>query len=113
MPDAKKIIDKPWGREELLYETDDFVVLKLFIRKGEETSLHKHSRRNEYFVVIKGDGCLLCDGLMTKVRRGTAVIVRRGREHRWIAGEHNIEIVEVTTPPLSDLLRLKDRYGRA
>jgi len=35
----------------------------------------------------------------------------KGQKHLWKADE-NLEIVEVTTPPSNDLVRIKDKYRR-
>jgi quercetin dioxygenase-like cupin family protein len=106
-----KIISKPRGYEEILYENPELVVLKLFIKKGEETSLHKHLERDEYLIVRRGKGHLLCGGRKIPIREGKMICVKRGIEHRWVADEDLI-MIEVTTPPLNDLVRVKDKYGR-
>jgi mannose-6-phosphate isomerase-like protein (cupin superfamily) len=108
---SSKIISKPWGFEEILYENSDLVVLKLFIKKGEETSLHKHLDRDEYFIVLRGKGHLLCGGRKVSLRKGKMIRVKREAEHRWVANE-DLVMIEVTTPPLNDLVRIKDKYGR-
>lgn len=48
----RKKIGKPWGHEEILHESDDLVVLRMFLKAGEETSLHKHLKRDEMFTVL-------------------------------------------------------------
>jgi len=108
---SSKIISKPWGYEEILYENSDVIVLRLFIKKGEETSLHKHLEKDEYFIVLKGKGHLLCGRRKMPIRRGKIIRVKRGAEHQWVADE-DLVMIEVTTPPLNDLFRIKDRYGR-
>jgi hypothetical protein len=38
--------------------------------------------------------------------------VRKGELHKWIASK-DLEVIEVTSQPLSDLVRVEDKYGRA
>jgi len=106
-----KFIEKPWGHEEVLYETSDFVVLRMFIKKGEETSLHKHLNRDEYFIIVRGIGSLFLGKRRTPIKKGKMIHIRKGQEHLWMADE-DLEIIEVTTPPLNDLVRIEDKYGR-
>ena len=95
-----------------MHQSDDFVVLKMFIRAGEETSLHKHLERDEVFTVLKGKGTLVLGGRKVPFRAGRVLVVEKGKEHRWFADE-DVELIEVTKQPMGDLVRLEDRYGRA
>ncbi len=112
MPKRKNnYIRKPWGHERVLYETNNFIVLRMSLKKGEETSLHKHLRRDELFIVLNGKGYLLCNGKKISVKPGKVIIVESKKDHRWKADE-DLDMVEVTVPPLTDLIRIKDKYGR-
>ena len=107
-----RLISKPWGYEEVLLEAENYVVLRMFIRKGEETSLHKHIKRDEYFIVVRGRGFLVRGGVRVPIKEWDVISMRRGELHKWVACE-DLEVIEVTTQPLSDLVRVKDKYGRA
>lgn len=111
MLNVKKSIGKPWGHEEILYKTNNLIVLRMFLKKGEETSLHKHLRRNEHFIVLSGRGHLLCEGKKIPIKPGKMILVKNGQKHRWVANE-DIEMIEVTVPPLTNLIRIEDKYGR-
>ncbi|MEM0358287.1 MAG: cupin domain-containing protein [Candidatus Bathyarchaeia archaeon] len=106
-----KLISKPWGYEEILYENAGLIVLRMFIRKGEETSLHKHPNRDEYFIILRGKGKLLHENRRVSLKEGKMIHIRKGQVHQWKADE-DLEIIEVTTNPLEDLVRIKDKYGR-
>ena len=108
----ERLIIKPWGYEEVLLEAESYVVLRMFIRKGEETSLHKHVERDEHFIVVRGKGFLIRDGARIPIREWDVISVRRGELHKWVACE-DLEVIEVTPQPLSDLVRVRDKYGRA
>ena len=107
-----RLVSKPWGYEEVLLEAENYVVLRMFIRRGEETSLHKHLERDEYFIVVRGNGFLIRSGVRIPIREWDVISVRRGELHKWVACE-DLEVIEVTTHPLSDVVRIEDKYGRA
>lgn len=106
-----KLINKPWGYEEVLLETRDCVVLRMFIKKGEETSLHRHIKRDEHFLVVKGRGLLIRNGAKVPIKEGDVISVKREELHKWMAHE-DLEIIEITSQPLNDLVRVEDKYGR-
>ena len=108
----KKLINKPWGHEEVLLETQNYVVLRMFIKRGEETSLHRHIKRDEHFIVVKGKGLLIRNGANVPIKEWDVISVKRGELHKWVAYE-DLEVIEVTSQPLNDLVRVEDRYGRA
>ncbi|MEM1573760.1 MAG: cupin domain-containing protein [Candidatus Methanomethylicaceae archaeon] len=108
-----KLINKPWGYEEILYENDTLIVLKMLIKKGEETSLHMHLNRDEYFIILRGKGTLLHGKRKVPLKEGKMIHIKKGQVHRWKADENeDLEIIEVTFPPLKDLVRIKDKYNR-
>jgi mannose-6-phosphate isomerase-like protein (cupin superfamily) len=107
---VKKIV-KPWGHEEVLHDGSDLIVLRMLLKKGEESSLHMHRRRNEYFVVLGGKGRLITGGKEIQIKPGETISIKKKQKHRWTADE-NLEMVEITTPPLTDLVRIDDKYGR-
>lgn len=105
-------IEKPWGFEDVLFRGSRLVVLRMVVRRGEETSLHRHLEREEAFVVVDGDGWLERGGRRVRLKPGDVIFIGCGEVHRWIAGDRDLVVVEVTTPPLGDVERLEDRYGR-
>ncbi|MEM2560691.1 MAG: cupin domain-containing protein [Candidatus Bathyarchaeia archaeon] len=108
-----KLINKPWGCEEILYENGDLVVLRMFIRRGEETSLHMHPNRDEYFIILRGKGILMYGKRKVPLKEGKMIHIKKGQVHQWKAdANEDLEIIEVTTHLLEDLVRIKDKYGR-
>ena len=49
-----KIIDKPWGYEEIIVQTDKYVMKRLFIRSGQRLSRQFHVKKDETIYVSKG-----------------------------------------------------------
>ena len=51
---SARIIEKPWGNEEIFAETADYVGKILFIRAGEALSLQYHEVKDETLRVLEG-----------------------------------------------------------
>ena len=47
---------RPWGNFEILYNNNDFKIKKLIVKPLQKLSLQKHFHRNEYWIVIQGNG---------------------------------------------------------
>jgi quercetin dioxygenase-like cupin family protein len=106
-------VEKPWGFELIWAETDKYVGKVLHINAGHRLSKQYHEVKEETVYVIKG---VLYnyeeDGTITKVLPGKSFHVKTGQVHRFGANESNVEIIEVSTPHLEDVVRLEDDYSR-
>lgn len=111
-----RLVDKPWGHEEVFAETPNYVGKILFIRKGEALSLQYHEVKEETLRVLDGElelvvgrdpQCLESHLL----DRGAVFHVTPGTLHRMIAVS-DCSLLEVSTNHLDDVVRLEDRYGR-
>ncbi len=107
-------IEKPWGYEIIWAETLDYVGKLLHINAGHRLSKQYHQIKEETVYVLKG---VLCnyedDGSITKVLPGDALHICVGQIHRFGANESYVELIEVSTPYLDDVVRLGDDYGRS
>lgn len=113
-----ELVSKPWGGEEIFARTDRYVGKILTIRAGHALSLQYHERKEETMRVLGGrvelhlgrsPGDASLD--VRVMGPGDAVHIVPGVRHRLIALD-DVEIVEVSTPELDDVVRLDDRYGR-
>ena len=109
-------VDKPWGYELIIAETERYVGKILHIEAGQALSLQYHERKDETFYVASGEIELTVeeDGELVArtLRVGDSYHVRPPTRHRMTAGAAGCELFEVSTPELSDVVRLEDRYGR-
>ena len=109
-------IEKPWGYELVWANTDNYVAKILFVRAGESLSLQYHRIKEETLFLETGD-CHLEAGTdpeklsEVEFKQGMAFHIPPGCIHR-ISAKTDCRIFEVSTPHLSDVVRLKDRYGR-
>lgn len=108
-------VDKPWGYEIVWAETERYVGKLLHIDRGHKLSRQYHVEKDETFFVQSGEMDLeVGDGAERRVVR------MRARDsfhcapktiHRMIAVS-DVDVIEVSTPELDDVVRLEDAYGR-
>jgi mannose-6-phosphate isomerase len=119
LPEAVKVIPKPWGEERWLAHTDRYAGKLLILRKGHRLSLQYHERKHETQYVDSGRikytlGSVDRPGEYEELiaEAGTTVMLPPGAVHRMEALEDS-RFFEMSTPELTDVVRLEDDYGRA
>ncbi len=114
---AARRVDKPWGHEEIWAETDAYVGKILVIREGHRLSLQHHEVKDETLRVASGELELLLEddgGVMVTHIMGPGDIARiRPRRLHRLRARSTVEVIEVSTPHLDDVVRHDDDYGRA
>lgn len=115
---------KPWGHEEIWAESNSepgYVAKILFIRAGHKLSFQYHKEKEETIMVKSGTLYLHTEGMfddmggleIIKLTPGNTFHVPPGLTHRFAANEVDVELIEVSTHQLEDVVRLADDYGRA
>ena len=135
-------IPKPWGHETIWAKTDRYVGKIIHINAGHALSVQYHNRKDETVYLLSGElkywvqstpsptpqapGPHRTAGTgetpvagrspipqMTDVRLqvGDAFRITPGTIH-YMEAVTDCDILEVSTPELDDVVRLKDRYGR-
>jgi mannose-6-phosphate isomerase len=108
-------VNKPWGYELIWAETDRYVGKILHIAAGQKLSRQYHVRKDETFLVEAGEMDLeIGSGADLKVLRmkpRDAFHCPPNTIHRMLAVS-DVDVVEVSTPELDDVVRLEDAYGR-
>lgn len=109
-------VDKPWGHELIWAETARYVGKILHIREGQRLSRQYHRVKEETLMVQAGEMDLeIGPAASVETRRmkaGDVFHVLPGTIHRMIAAT-DVDVLEVSTPELEDVVRLDDRYGRS
>jgi mannose-6-phosphate isomerase len=114
-----RLVEKPWGGEEVFAQTDHYVGKILTVRAGHALSLQYHVHKDETVRVLEGR-CEFHLGRAPGDREldiqllgpGDTRHIGAGVVHRLVALT-DVTILEVSTPELDDVVRLEDRYGRA
>ena len=111
-----RLVDKPWGSELIWALTGRYCGKLITIETGRRLSLQYHEQKDEAIFVTSGRLRLLLENErgedeVTVLGPGESVHVPVGRRHRYEAIER-VELVEVSTPELGDVIRIEDDFGR-
>jgi mannose-6-phosphate isomerase len=115
LDDARRV-EKPWGYEIWYALTGSYAGKILHVEQGHRLSLQLHERKDESCYLLAGR-LLLIKGLttdeLTEQTLGPGQIWRnRPGEIHTVAALEDSDILEVSTPHLDDVVRLRDDYGR-
>jgi len=123
---SPKIVLKPWGREIWYAEQATYAGKILEITAGKRLSLQYHERKTETLYLLSGRVIATFRPLVAG-ETPAAATVSVEHEHTWEAGQalhipvHTIHrfaavtdavLLEVSTPDLTDVVRLQDDFAR-
>jgi|TARA_B100000795_G_scaffold228862_1_gene185688 quercetin dioxygenase-like cupin family protein len=111
-----KIIEKPWGREEVIEINENYMMKKLTMWKGHRCSLQLHNIKKETIYVLSGKLNIISgpnkDNLTGRIySSGETITIAPGTVHRMEGAEDSIYL-EASTPEMDDVVRLVDDYHR-
>lgn len=116
------IVKKPWGYEFLVFENDYVAVWMLHIARKRKTSMHCHRGKNTALILLSGNAVCSHLGGAIELNPMDAILIEKGAFHSTEAfsplpiqpqSENGIYVIEIESPPLkTDLIRMKDEYGR-
>ncbi len=117
MNDIKRVIEKPWGKEEVVEINDRYMVKKLTMWQGHRCSLQYHEIKQETIYVLAGKLRIYTgesqESLVSTVyEAGDFITLAPGVIHR-MEGETDAVYLEASTPEMEDVVRLVDDYERA
>lgn len=116
-PPVSTRTEKPWGYELLWSLTDHYAGKIIHINAGKRLSLQLHELKHESVLVISGTLLLNLgqgdDATVIELGVGESADIPVGLIHRFEApSSGDVEIIEVSTPHLDDVVRLEDDYNR-
>ena len=111
-----QIIEKPWGKEEVIEINDKYMMKKLTMLKGHRCRLQLHNHKKETIYVLSGQLKIISgpdqDNLTGKIyTEGESITISPGVVHRMEGVEDSIYL-EASTPEMDDVVRLVDDYER-
>lgn len=114
-----EIIEKPWGKEEILEANTHYVVKRLFMKAGSRCSLQYHRQKRETIYVLSGVLLIHFGTTITNLVHGTTLTMHPGDArtilphtiHR-MEGKEDTVYLECSTTELDDVVRIEDDYGR-
>lgn len=112
-----EIFPRPWGfyKSTLLAEHVQSKIITVFPES--ELSLQKHKRREEHWIVIKGEGKIVLEETILSVEQGRYIYIPKGCKHKVINSSktENLIFAEVQLGDYfgeDDIIRYEDKYGR-
>lgn len=107
---------RPWGSYSVLEKGERYQVKRIVVFPKRRLSLQLHHHREEHWVIIKGEGEVLVDDSIVKVKESDRVYIPKLSRHRASnMGDINMEIIEVQLGDYlgeDDIVRFDDDYGR-
>ena len=113
---AVKRVEKPWGHEVIWASTDRYVGKVLHVKAGHALSLQYHEKKDETIHLLRGRMKFFVGASQDELRElelteGQSYHITPGTVHRMEAVT-DVDMLEASTPELTDVVRLEDRYGR-
>ena len=122
---SPKTVDKPWGREIWYADQEKYAGKVLEVKAGARLSLQYHERKTETLYLLSGKVRLVFKPVPQgetpgadvgpqdsfEWTPGQAVHIPARTIHRFEALEDSV-LLEVSTPDLTDVVRLQDDYAR-
>lgn len=112
-----EIFPRPWGfyKSTLLADHVQSKIITVF--PNGELSLQKHKRREEHWIIIKGEGKIILEDTVLNVEQGRYIYIPKGCKHKVINSSKtdNLIFAEVQLGDYfgeDDIIRYEDKYGR-
>ncbi|MBL7544812.1 MAG: mannose-1-phosphate guanylyltransferase/mannose-6-phosphate isomerase [Bdellovibrionaceae bacterium] len=108
--------DRPWGRYEVLKESENFKSKVIHVEAGQQLSYQSHNQREEHWVITQGSGEVVLNEKVIPVKRGTYINIPLKAKHRIRnTGSVTMEFIEVQMGDYfgeDDIIRYQDDYKR-
>jgi len=107
---------RPWGAYQNLFEAAGFLVKLIEVAPNHRLSLQRHFKREEFWIVVAGEGVFELDGEERTIGAGAMVRVGVRQTHRvGNRGDAPLVILELQNGECdeNDIERLADDYRRA
>jgi len=108
---------RPWGRFEVLRDTERFKSKVIDVDPGQRLSYQSHNHRAEHWIIVRGNPEVVLDDEVIRLSPGDHIYIPQGAKHR---------IRNPTTEPVTfvevqlgtyfgedDIVRFEDDYDRA
>lgn len=106
--------DRPWGFFDEFIQNKTCTVKLITVYAHEALSLQYHHKRQEFWVVLSGNGYVTIGDTKEEAKKGDRYEIKKGMQHRVEAGPEGLMFLEIATGEFDedDIVRLEDKYGR-
>ena len=111
------ITEKPWGNENLIFQGFGYAVKKITLNPNQKTSLHYHEIKHETIMILEGELRIYIDNKIDEpeiliLTSGDYLAIEPEVIHQMSTDTAKAVYFEAQTDHLTDVIRLKDDYGR-
>ena len=107
---------RPWGAFEILRDSDHYKSKVISVNPNSQISYQSHAQRAEHWIITRGEGEVVLDDQVIKVKAGVHVHIPLGARHRIRNNTGSLlEFVEVQIGTYfgeDDIVRYQDDYKR-
>ena len=108
---------RPWGKYDSIDNGKRYQVKRITVKPGEKLSVQMHHHRAEHWIVVSGTAVVGRDDEEILLTENESIYLPVGCVH-WLEnpGKIPLELIEVQSGSYlgeDDIVRFKDRYGRA
>jgi mannose-6-phosphate isomerase len=111
-----EIDHRPWGHYEVLLDSDECKVKRIYVKSNSRLSYQYHDKRREQWTVIKGNLTIVLDDEKVFRGPGESIHIPLGARHRaWNETSEGVVFIEVQTGTYfgeDDIIRIEDDYKR-
>ncbi|WP_112205052.1 mannose-1-phosphate guanylyltransferase/mannose-6-phosphate isomerase [Kluyvera cryocrescens] len=109
-------IYRPWGRCDVVVQTERFNVNRITVKPGAAFSMQMHHHRTEHWVILSGTGEVTIKDQKFLLTENQSTFIPIGAHHRLEnPGKIPLELLEIQSGSYlgdDDIIRIKDQYGR-
>jgi mannose-6-phosphate isomerase-like protein (cupin superfamily) len=111
-----EIVERPWGRYEVILEDSGYKVKRITVEPGGRLSLQSHNHRSEHWVVVSSIAKITINETVQRLEAGKSAYIPLGSKHRLENEEKKpMALIEVQFGDYlgeDDIKRYEDIYGR-
>tara|TARA_B100001123_G_C15150193_1_gene963190 strand:- start:1 stop:345 length:345 start_codon:yes stop_codon:yes gene_type:complete len=110
------IVEKPWGKYEVLKKGKNYLVKKINVSPGGKLSLQSHKYRSEHWIIVEGTAKVTINKKIYIIKINENIYIPLNAKHRLENnGKENLVVIEIQfgeTLDEKDIIRYEDIYDR-
>lgn len=108
---------RPWGRYEILFESDTCKVKRIIVKPKQRLSYQYHFKRQEAWTIIQGTATITLNDIVKDYAQGSTALIGCKDKHRVENKDpkNDLIFIEVQTGTYfgeDDIIRVEDDYNR-
>lgn len=108
-------VKKPWGKFDQFTHNEISTVKILSVNRGGSLSLQDHGHRTEFWRILSGHPVVTVGENKKSGSPGDEFMIEKLQPHQLEAPDDDVEVLEIAFGNFDeeDIVRIKDKYGRA